>query len=137
MNEITRARTAIHDAVVATQGGATALRVHDYPPAQLITPCVFIDMPRITPGTRNLPTTTGQFPVVVAFDGDSTQQVRAMDETAASLWDALNSLDGARVESIDPDPLDIGGPTTRSLVLVVTADLGMATLCPDATALDS
>lgn len=132
-NGITDRRTELAGIIAAALGvdPTTAdVPMHPFPPAQVVTPCLWVDMPMVTrarPG--GVSTTVAQFPVVAAFDGNDDVQTAAMDLTASRIWDAVNTSGVARVDSIDPSPLDIGGPNTRTIVCTITTDLGLDVLC--------
>lgn len=130
-------RVEIHARLLEVADEITSgdLTVHRYPPPQLTGLAVYVDMPRVTPAVVGVPTVVATFPVVAAFDGDDTAQTAAMDEVQAVLWDAFSTLDGYAVESIDPEPIDVGGARVRALALLVAADLTTTTLCPGATSL--
>lgn len=136
MTSVRDARARIHASLgdaVAEYPTTAYVPVHTYPPATIASPCIWVDMPLILTGrVGNVGTTLAQFPVVATFDGSDAAQTAAMDDLVGIVWDAIHDLDGVRVETVDPSPLDIGGPTTRSLVFTVTIDLGIGTLCRSA-----
>lgn len=110
--------------------------VSDFPPQQVVTPCIWVDMPMIsTARPGGVTTTVAQFPVVAAFDGNDDVQTAAMDLVGAIIWDAVTASGTGRVDTIDPSPLDIGGPQTRTIVCTITTDLGMSTLCTTTSAI--
>lgn len=122
----------LNAAVSSIELPVDVIDVSAYPPPNLTGPQIFIDMPRIGPAPG---TTVATFPVVMVFDGQDQEQTKAMDSAQEVLWDTFNRTDGYAVESADPDTVDVGGPTTRALMLLVTADLAVTVLCPEVTAL--
>lgn len=126
---------AIINAAIA---GFPSGHVTPYPPAQLVAPAIYIDMPRIYRGSAGLSATLGtlaDWPVVMVVDGDDWAQMTALDSAVAFLWDSFNGTDGWECVDASPIPKDVGGPQLRSYQLTVTTFLTLDVLCPSLSAI--
>lgn len=126
-NVIDEVRALITAALGGNVLGLPDERVHARPPAQLVTPCVFVDMPTVTPHPLGM---SISLPVFVAFDGHEQHQTQSMDWVVARAWDVLSDVDPCRVDSAAPGQVDVGGVVTRCVRFDVVAVLAVKTLCP-------
>ena len=128
-------RRQITDAIVAAfleNDGLPPWRVHAYPPSQVVSPCVWVDMPalRVEP-----PHMIAEFPVVLQLDGDDQAQVLAFDLVTAVVWDAIQVVDDTAPVSAATLAADVGGPRARRYVITATSVLAGQVLCQQASAL--
>jgi hypothetical protein len=101
-------------------------RVHLYPPAQLVAPCVWIDQPSwsIVDGL-----TVAEYPVHLVADGNPEEQCRILDTLADAAWTVLVGpyipLDST------PGSLDPGsGVELHEYVITVQVCVDAVTFCP-------
>lgn len=141
-NALEDARALVHGAVAAafTAIGWNAERVDRYPLLTPLSPGGWVDSPTLSTSGAGLVAT---FPVVFTVDGNDRTQVRRLDALLAVVWSRLLAVkvpanlrltEGSTLEPLTagPEQLDIGGPSTRSITLVVRVPIGARTLCPTA-----
>lgn len=131
---IDETRVAIADAAIAAAVTFPASHVTPYPPAQLVAPAIYVDMPRIYRGEFG---TMADWPVIVVADGDDWAQMLSLDNAVAALWDAYNAVDGWEVADASPVARDVGGPQLRAYQLTVTTFLTLDVLCAPLSTLAS
>ena len=108
-------------------------RVHERPPDNVVTPCVWVDVPSVNRtdiGSRGATTLVGTWQVMLLVDGADSAQVALLDEGPARAWDAIDALPMTDVMGMSPRSFDVGGPRTRGMVLTVEVSLMARTLCP-------
>lgn len=139
-NALDDARTILHGVLAATftAVGWNPERIDPYPLLTPLTPGGWIDSPTLAASGAGLVAT---FPVVFAVDGNDRTQVQRLDALLSIVWTRLLAVRipaglrlaaGSTVEPVTagPEQLDIGGPSTRSITLVVRVPIGTRTLCP-------
>jgi hypothetical protein len=105
-------------------------RVHLYPPAQAVTPCVWIDVPeKQTRALSRSTATVVAFSIYIVVDGADRAQVEALDLAGDEAWDRLAAVTGLEPISQRPLPRDVGGPTLRGIVLDVETQINRRMLC--------
>lgn len=132
MSRLTDTRLALYGALTNTAGAPW--RVWMYPPAQIVAPCVWIDLPRVAVSDqgRGAKFVVSTWQVFVVVDGADDKQVAALDQWVAEVWDALDALPQTDAVTIDPHAIDAGVPPDRSLrgaVLSVEVMHVAKTLC--------
>lgn len=133
MSQLDVTRLALKDTIVgAAIPELAATHVTAYPPSQLVSPAVYVDMPRVYVGELG---TMADWPVIVVYDGDDWAQMLSLDTAVATLWDAINAVDGWEVADASPVPRDVGGTSQRSYALTVTTFLTYDVLCPSLSTL--
>jgi hypothetical protein len=141
-NALDDARSLLHAELAATftAVGWNPERVDRYPLLTPLTPGGWVDAPTLSAQGAGLVAT---FPIVITVDGSDRTQVRRLDALLAIVWarllevripTGLRLAAGSTVEPVTagPEQLDIGGPSTRSITLVVRVPIGPRTLCPTA-----
>lgn len=141
-NALDDARTLLHGEIAATfvAVGWSAERVDRYPLLTPLTPGGWVDAATLSAQGAGLVAT---FPIVLTVDGNDRTQVKRLDALLAIAWQRLEALkipaelrlqEGSTVQPMTagPEQLDIGGPTLRSLTLVVQVPISPRTLCPTA-----
>jgi hypothetical protein len=114
------------DAIMGAVADLPSWRVHRFPPANVASPCVYVDIPSL----QTIPDAiVAEWPVVLVIDGGGAAQAQAFDQALSSIWDALNTLDYVTVAAAYPGAKDIGGPNQRVYVLTVSSYLVAQTLC--------
>ena len=141
-NALDDARTLLHGVVEQTlvAVGWPKERADAYPPATVRIPGAWVDVPTLSAQGNGLVAT---FPIGLAVDGTDRAQVQRLDALLAILWSRLEAVripEGLRLQAgstlqvmtAGPQQLDIGGPSTRSIVLTVQVPITPRTLCPSA-----
>lgn len=139
LNALDDARTLVHGAVAAafTEIGWNAERVDRYPLLTPLTPGGWVDAPTLSAQGAGLVAT---FPVVFTVDGNDRTQVQRLDALLSLVWSRLLAVkipaglrlqEGSTVQPMTagPEQLDIGGPSVRSITLVVQVPISARTLC--------
>ena len=123
---VSEERDRLADAIVAGVGTLPAWRVHRYPPNNVASPCIYLDVPNL----QQLPDSiVAEWPVVLVIDGTAPAQLLSFDLAIAAVWDALNTLDRVVVTAAFPAAKDVGGPNQRVYTLSVSSYLVAQTLC--------
>jgi hypothetical protein len=107
MSRLATARSAIFDALVPVMGEG---HVHRTVPAQVVSPCCWIERPRLRPVASRSIEILATFPVAFVLDGDGEQQQIDFDELIAAAWDALTGRTMAPTAAF-PSP----APTSSTL----------------------
>jgi len=140
-NALDDARKLLHGVLglALERVGWTKARADLYPLATPKVPGAWVDVPTLSAQGQGLVAT---FLLGIAVDGAEQVQVKTLDALIAVLWELLEAVkipnDSPRlaagstlqVMTAGPEPLDLGGPTTRSLALTVQVPIGPRTLCP-------
>jgi len=127
MSITAEARTTLAAALDA----ALDVPVHAYRPAELATPCVYLDIAgRRAAEDDGAPLIVVTFPVVAVVDGTDEAQMAALDALGDQIWDAAVALEGEPVAAV-ADDLDVGGPRLRTLTTVVDVVVAHLTLCAE------
>jgi hypothetical protein len=117
------ARTALHATLAPL---LPAGRVHQYPPAQLVAPCAWIDQPSwsIVDGL-----TVAEYPIHLVADGNPTEQCRLLDGMADAAWTLMV---GPYVPvDCQPGSVDPGGGTElHEYVITVQVCVDAVSFCP-------
>lgn len=132
------ARAALYQALrrVWVTLGWPAERASERPPAQLVVPCAFVDVPVLhqspTAAARGISAT---FPVVFVTDGSQESQVLLQDRLLAYAWQELDAVKLGQhrvlLQSGGPENVETsGGAMMRGLVFRVQVPLQVQTLCP-------
>ena len=97
-----------------------ASRVGLYPPDQVAAPAVWIEQPTVrpTPGSAGVAIAAVEWSIVVAVDGADRAQIALLDLVVWELWNTLIPLGALTIAR--PQPLDVGGPNLRGVVLSLT-----------------
>ena len=141
-NALDDARSILHAELAATftAVGWNAERIDRYPLLTPLTPGGWIDAPTLSAQGAGLVAT---FPVVFTVDGNDRTQVQRLDALLSIVWSRLMTVKipgglrlpaGSAVQPMTagPEQLDIGGPSVRSVTLVVQVPISPRTLCPTA-----
>lgn len=132
MSLLSDTRTVLAEAL-RSHGVLPEWRVHDMPPENIASPCIWVDVPAVSRqdlGGRGARVLVGTWAVVLLVDGADKAQVQMLDDAAAQAWDALDQLPRTDVTGMSPQAFDIGGPRSRGIVLTVEVTLMARTLCP-------
>lgn len=107
-------------------------RVSRYVPAQVVSPCVWIERHTWTPRTEGRATViTLTWTIYVCTDADTDEAQAFTDTMSATVHDAAVRA-GFRPTSARHQSVDIGGVTTTALVVTVDDAVSVNTLCvPD------
>lgn len=141
-NALDDARGILHGVLAATFAdvGWAVERVDRYPLLTPLTPGGWVDAATLSAQGAGLVAT---FPLVFAVDGSDRTQVERLDALLAIVWSRLEAVKipaGLRLQAgstvqpmtAGPQQLDIGGPSVRSITLVVQVPISPRTLCPTA-----
>lgn len=141
MSKLSAARATLYAQLVhvfdAPVNGAqfSPERVHQWPAAQPVAPCLWIEQPAGTldeVGQRgSVLVNTVVFPVTIVYDGADRAQVAGLDEIVGRTWD-LAWRAGGRPISFRPGPIDVGGPNLRGTVVQVEMTIASVTFCEPA-----
>jgi len=139
-NALADARTLLHAELAATfvDVGWSAERVDPYPLLTPVVPGGWVDAATLSAQGAGLVAT---FPLVFTVDGNDRTQVERLDALLAIAWARLMAVKiptglrlaaGSTVSPMTagPEQLDIGGPSVRSITLVVQVPISPRTLCP-------
>lgn len=108
--------------------------VHPHPPAELATPCVYLDVAgRRAAELDGAPITVVTFPVVAVADGADAAQVAALDDLGDRVWSLAYELKGEPSATV-PGVLDTSGPRLRTATTTVDVIVEYLTLCPPSEA---
>lgn len=125
MDKLTTARQALFDALASVLEDG---RVSLYPPAQVVSPCVWIETSRggLTQ-SGNSTLLLASFPVVMVVDGDVKPQSLNLDALIARVHDRARTV--GNVNGWSARPIDVGGPTLRAAEMTVDIIITARTLC--------
>jgi hypothetical protein len=124
MTAVADARAELYEALQTVT--SSTWRVHQYAPATIAAPVIFIDSPSIGTPTPGLVSVT--FPVVMVVDGSVRAQLEQLDELLARVWTAAERV--GVVRNSNPASLDVGGPSLRAQVITVENTVAAVTMCP-------
>jgi hypothetical protein len=143
-NALDDARALLHPELVATFAAVGwagfAERLNPYPTPTPQVPGGWIDAATLSRQGNGLLAT---FPIVFTVDSNEREQIRRLDGLLAILWQRLEAVkiphglrlvEGSTLDvmTAGPEQLDIGGPSVRSVTLVVQVPISPRTLCPTA-----
>lgn len=106
-------------------------RAQQWTPSQVNAPVVWIDSAQInlqSAGARST-VVVATFPVYCVVDGGVQQQLEALDAITAIVWDASSRGTGGAPVRAATQPLDVGGPSLRAVVVDVDIPIAARTLC--------
>jgi hypothetical protein len=104
-------------------------RVHLYPPAQLVSPAIYIETSTGSMATEgNTRYVVATFAVVVVTDGDVKPQNLTLDELIAQVVDAARTRNRT-VTGWTAGSVDVGGTSQRSATVNVDVPIVARTLC--------
>lgn len=115
--------------------GWPAERAHLLPPASVVAPAAWVDVPTLhqTP-TQGARAVAAIFPLMFVVNGAEQAQVEMQDRLLAYAWDELDKVKVAgyqsTVQTFGPEDVDTGGVLLRGLVARVQVTLQTRTLCP-------
>jgi hypothetical protein len=140
VSRLSEARAALHAELVhvfdAPVNGLSfsSDRAHQWPAAQPVAPCLWIEQPYGTLdevgqlGTVLVDAVT--FPVAVVYDGADRAQVAGLDELVGRTWDL--AWRAGRPVSFRPGSIDVGGPSLRATFVQVEMRIAAVTFCEPA-----
>lgn len=104
-------------------------RVHLYPPAQLVSPCLYIETSSGSLQTQGSASfLMASFGVVAVTDGDTKPQSLLLDELIAQVVDAVRNRNRT-VTGWTPGSVDVGGISQRSATVNVDVPILARVLC--------
>lgn len=127
MDHLSTARATLHAALVPilAQG-----RVHLYPPAQIVSPAIFLETSAGSLQTfGNAQLMVASFPVRVVADGDTLVQSETVDALIAAVHDRARTVPNASVTGWSAGPMDVGGANQRAATITVEIPITARTLC--------
>lgn len=104
-------------------------RVSLYPPAQIVSPTIYIETSRgalQTSGAAQI--LVASFDVIVVTDGDTNPQNQMLDELIAKVVDTTRQR-GRRITGWTAGTVDVGGTSQRSATVTVEIPIVARTLC--------
>lgn len=107
-------------------------RVRQYVPAQVVSPCVWIERHAWQQRAEGRAfVVVASWSVVILHDGETEEAQAWTDEMSAKVHDAALRA-GFRPQTARHQTVDVGGTTTTGLVVTVDDVLAASTLCPPA-----
>lgn len=105
-------------------------RVHRVVPKQVVSPCMWIERPRLFPryqGKTRI--TVAALSIAIVVDGDDKAQQDELDNIVAQTWDAAESVPYCTPFNALARPIDIGGPIATAMFVDTETIITARTLC--------
>lgn len=132
VTEIADARVRLRDQLVLyTADALIPERVHLYTPSIVASPCIWIGQPgvdMVPVGSATVRAVT--FRVFIVADGYTEPECAMLDELVARVSDAVYNLARSTDEGARPQPIDIGGTTSRAVAYDVSMTVFAKSFCP-------